>query len=286
MFEFARQSGLGALLVLATLFSTAMAAAADSESSREAPRKRLLLLGQRPDGHPWSTHEYKAGMRILAQCLQQISNLQTILVSADEPWTDGPELLDGADGVVIFLSQGAHWIHQDPARLDAFKRMAARGGGFVGLHWGMGCRDARFIEEYVQLVGGCHGGPDRKFRVLDVTTEVVNPVHPVMQGIDSFKVHEEFYFALKFAKPQGSITPLLNIPVDGRQHTVAWAWQRPDGGRSFGFSGGHFHENWELEEYRRLLAQAVLWTLDVPVPAKGLSLEYSQQDLKQPRPKP
>lgn len=32
--------------------------------------KRLLLIGQGPDGHPAGTHEFMAGVRILARCLQ------------------------------------------------------------------------------------------------------------------------------------------------------------------------------------------------------------------------
>lgn len=278
-----------AVLLLIAAYSTASAGEPKAQAGKDSDAhraKRVLLLGQGPDGHPWATHEYQAGLRILAQCLHDVPHLQTILVSADEPWSEGPELIDGANGVVLFLSQGAHWIHQDPARLAAFQRLAARGGGFVCLHWGMGCKDARYIKEYVNLFGGCHGGPDRKYRVVEVATEIAGPTHPIMQGLIPFDVREEFYYALKFKQPAGTVTPLLNVSIEGEMHTVAWAWERPDGGRSFGFSGGHFHENWGLEEYRRMLTQAVLWTLDVPVPEDGLSLEFSQQDLQQPRPKP
>ena len=46
-----------------------------------------------------------------------------------------------------------------------------------------------------------------------------------------------------------ALVPLITIPVegeDGKTHDdlVSWAWPRPDGGRSFGFTGLHFHENW------------------------------------------
>ena len=49
--------------------------------------------------------------------------------------------------------------------------------------------------------------------------------------------------------------PILRAPIDGTAETVAWAWERPDGGRSFGFSGLHFHDHWKRPEYRRLVAQ-------------------------------
>jgi hypothetical protein len=53
---------------------------------------------------------------------------------------------------------------------------------------------------------------------------------------------------------------------------VAWAWQRPDGGRSFGFTGLHFHDNWQLSEYRRLVVQGVLWSLKLPIPSSGVDV--------------
>ena len=253
-----------------------------SKKNGERKVKRILLLGQKPDGHARSTHEYSPGMRLLAKLLQGQQGLQTILVSADEPWKQGPELIDGADAVVIFLSEGGKWIHQDAARLAALKKLASRGGGFVGLHWGIGTRKAEYIAEYLNLVGGCHGGPDRKYKVVDVTTRIARPYHPIMRGIRPIAVHEEFYYTLKFVKPGDSVVPLLRVPIDGKPHTVAWAWERPDGGRSFGFSGCHFHKNWERVEYRRMVTQAVLWTLKRRIPKNGLAVKVKPQDLALP----
>jgi type 1 glutamine amidotransferase len=244
--------------------------------------KRLLLLSQGPDGHPWSTHEYAAGARILAKCFQPIEGLQAILVNADEPWKEGPELLDGADGVVLFLAEGARWANQDPARLRAFQKLAQRGGGFVCLHWGMGTRAAENIEPFLNLYGGCHGGPDRKFQVLTARTALAAPEHPILRGVGPVEVRDEFYYELKFRKPDTGLTPLLRVPIDGQMQTVAWAWERPEGGRSFGFSGLHFHKNWKLLEYRRMAAQAVLWTLNLPIPESGLPVEVSREDLNLP----
>lgn len=248
--------------------------------------KRLLLLGQSPDGHPWRTHEYLAGLRILSQCLEPVDGLQVRIVNADEPWKQGPALIDQADGVVVFLSQGAKWAHQDPARLEALQRLARRGGGLVALHWGMGGKDAQYIEEFVKLFGACHGGPDRKYKVVTVTTEIAASRHPIMQGVGPIEVHDEFYYQLKLAQPAEGLAPLLKVPIEGRLYPVALAWDRPDGGRSFAFSGLHFHENWRLEPYRRMVTQAVLWTIKTPVPAAGLPLHFSEHDLTLPRPKP
>ena len=54
----------------------------------------------------------------------------------------------------------------------------------------------------------------------------------------------------------------------------------PDGGRSFGFSGLHFHENWRVPEYRRILTQGILWTVKLPIPEKGLPVDVKDEELK------
>jgi type 1 glutamine amidotransferase len=206
--------------------------------------------------------------------------VQTIVVQADGAWERGPELLDGADAAVLFVSEGAKWIHADPRRLAAFRRLAERGGGLVCWHWGMGCKDAKYIDGFVELFGGCHGGPDRRYKVLTATAEPADTSHPILRGIGPVQVHEEFYYRLKFPKEGPTVTPLVRVEIDGEPQTVGWAWQRSGGGRSFGFSGGHFHENWKHPEYRRLAVQGVLWTLDRPIPENGLPVDATDTDLK------
>lgn len=252
-------------LVVLVLLSTTAAA--------EGPKK-LLLLGQGPDGHPPGTHEYLAGVKLLQSVLEKTPGLEVQVVNADEPWREGPELLAQADGVVLFLSEGARWLHQSPRRLEAFNKLAARRGAFVGLHWAIGTKSADNIPGFVKLLGGCHGGPDRKYKVVTETVQVAD--HPIAAGIKDFKVREEFYYYLKFAKPAEAIQPVLRVPIDGNLETVAWAWERPDGGRSFGFSGLHFHENWSMPEYRRLVAQGVLWSLRLPVPKQGVGVSLAK----------
>ena len=65
---------------------------------------------------------------------------------------------------------------------------------------------------------------------------------------------------------------LLHLLEDLRPPSV----ERSDGGRSFGFSGLHFHENWQLPEYRRLVTQGVLWTLDLPIPIGGVDVNLGK----------
>lgn len=233
---------------------------------------RVLLLWHSPDGHPKDTHEYELGQKILKRELEKFKAIDAVLVKADDPWKEGPELLAKADGVVLFASEGAKWVNGSPERLRAFQACAKRGAGLTVLHWGMGTKDAKYIQPFVDLFGGCHGGPDRKYQVVqgDAMVNAGNR-HPIQSGLQSFKVRDEFYYKLKM--PKDNWSPLLHVNIDNQPEVVAWAYHRPGGGRSFGFSGLHFHENWQLPEYRRLVTQGVLWTLAMPIPKDGIAIK-------------
>lgn len=271
----------GAITVLATLVVLS-SAAPGGEPADAPPLKRLLLLGQGPDGHPPQTHEFVAGLKLIKICLDRVEGIEAMLVDAGEPWRDGPELIDKADGVVIFLAEGAKWIQKDEARLAALKRLETRGGAIAGLHWGLGTKDAKNIPEYVALVGGCHGGPDRKYAIVEVRTEIAAPKHPIMTAVESVAVRDEFYFRLKFGKPEKDVIPLLRVPIEGESQTVAWAWERATRGRSFGFSGLHFHNNWQFDGYRRMVVQGIAWTMRRPIPEQGLNVEVEPEALRLP----
>lgn len=270
---------------------------ADEPAAKARPQ-RLLLIGQGPDGsHKPTTHEYFAGVNLLARLLRDQPKLETIVVGADGDWRDGPQLLERVDSAVLFVAEGAKWLSADAARLTAFRDLAKRGGGLGVLHWGTGTKAAEPIAPFVQLFGACHGGPDRKFKEFDqVLPQWTNTEHPILRGLKPFAtpVREEFYFALKQASKTGgvtlsdsesAITPLLRIPAEDVSGTVAWCWERPDQGRSFGFTGLHFHDNWKHESYRRFIAQAALWTLKRDIPEVGLSVSLTDQDLALPEPK-
>lgn len=233
-------------------------------SVADEPRK-LLLVGQSPDGHPAGTHEYMPGVERLAKLLEPNNDLKITIANADEPWPDGPRLIGETDGIVIFLSEGAKWCLADPRRHDALTQLAVRSGGFVALHWAMGTRETEPIEPFLNLFGGCHGGPDRKYRVVRTELRPAEPIHPIATGLQPLQLREEFYYRLKFVDATPGVEPVMQAMIDGQPETVAWAWQRPDGGRSFGYSGLHFDDNWQLPEYPRLIKQAVLWTMKLPI---------------------
>lgn len=247
----------------------------------EAPKKKLLLIGQGPDGHPAQTHEYYAGLKILERSLAPVADqIEIVQVRADGEWREGPELLKQADGAVLYLAEGARWVQGDPRRYEAFTQLAARGGGLIALHWAIGTREAQPIEGFQKLFGGCHGGPDRKYKFLETSVEVIDAEHPITRGIQDFTIKDEFYYRLKFVEGAKKLHPLLKAKIEDQWHPVCWAWERDDGGRSFGFSALHYHDNWRREEYRRLVSQAVLWTLKVDAPTKDWPGEIKEEDYR------
>src|SRR5204862_4543982 len=68
----------------------------------------------------------------------------------------------------------------------------------------------------------------------------------------------------------------------GKAQVMAWAYERPDGGRGFGFTGLHKHDNLANDNFRTVLLNAVAWVSKLEVPAKGVpSKTPSREELEQ-----
>jgi type 1 glutamine amidotransferase len=246
-----------------------------------AEKKKLLLIGQGSDGHPPGTHEFMAGTRVVQALLSRHGDLSVSVVKADEPWADGPAQLDAADGAILLVTQGAEFMQKTPERFAAFQRMAQRRGALVALHWSIGAKDERFIDGQIKLLGGTRGGPQRKYKILETDVRRLATDHPVLAGVPDFRIKDEFYYRLELLpKSAPGFHPLLSAKIDDSDETVAWAWERPDGGRSFGYVGFHFHTTWERPEYRRLVANAILWAVGRDVPAVGAPADVPAEVLK------
>jgi len=66
----------------------------------------------------------------------------------------------------------------------------------------------------------------------------------------------------------------------GMPEHVMWLTERADGGRGFGFTGGHYHRNWGDENFRKIMLNALLWIAKAEVPANGVDCKVSPEDLK------
>jgi type 1 glutamine amidotransferase len=218
-----------------------------------------------------------ASAKVMEKLLAPYASIDATLSRADEPWPDGPAQIDQADGVVMFVTEGARWLQNDPRRYAAISQMLKRGGGLVAIHWSVGAKEGQYMEQQLQILGGSRGGPERKYTYLETDVTVLNPEHPIVTGVESYRVHDEFYYNLDLLQagptaPAGGrvITPLLSAKIEDKDEICGWAFEPEVGGRSFGFVCLHYHRNWELPHYRRLVVQGVLWTLDLPIPAGGV----------------
>jgi type 1 glutamine amidotransferase len=59
--------------------------------------------------------------------------------------------------------------------------------------------------------------------------------------------------------------------ANGETQHVAWAYERTSGGRGFGFTGGHNHDSWQEDNYRKVMLNAILWTAGMDVPKNGVT---------------
>jgi hypothetical protein len=88
--------------------------------------------------------------------------------------------------------------------------------------------------------------------------------------------------------------PYAHIQAEkGAAEATMWTVERPDGGRGFGFTGGHFHKNWGNADFRKTVLNALLWVTKVEVPVAGVESSVTEEDLAKnldpkgaPKPKP
>ena len=129
------------------------------------------------------------------------------------------------------------------------------------------------------------------------------PNHPISRGVKAFSSKDEWYFHMRFREGLEGVTPILvsTVPAeiissqDGdyignpdvrrevleekKPQVVAWAVARNDGGRGFGFCGGHYHSGWANVDQRMIVLNAILWTAKVEVPAQGVVTQFSEAEL-------
>jgi hypothetical protein len=65
----------------------------------------------------------------------------------------------------------------------------------------------------------------------------------------------------------------------GRAEAMMWAVERPNGGRGFGFTGGHFHDNWGNADFRKTILNGMVWLTKAEVPAGGIESTVTPAEL-------
>lgn len=119
------------------------------------------------------------------------------------------------------------------------------------------------------------------------------PDHPVARGVKPFSVRDEWYYHMRFVPDEKGVTPILSdlpplntagknrsdrggnefVHADvaaGKPQHMAWVYERPDGGRGFGFTGLHVHANLGNDSFRTVLLNGVAWVAKLEIPKDGV----------------
>ena len=245
----------------------------------------VLLIAGEPSNKP-GQHEYFAGCTLLAKWLRQ--NSDVVAVQAANGWPKDESLIDNAQCIVVFADGGPKLPFLEPARMARLAAAIKRGAGFVMLHQAVDVPRS-VSEEIGDWLGavwqpdiGSRGHWDMEFNEF--------PSHPVTHGVSSFAAPlDGWLFNLHFRKgafplAAGLVPDKNRSTADakanvGRAEVIGWAYERPSGGRSFGFTGCDLHRNWGVEGQRRLVVNGILWAAGVGVPQTGASVQTEPGDL-------
>jgi type 1 glutamine amidotransferase len=158
--------------------------------------------------------------------------------------------------------------------MKSLEKLIKRGAGLVCLHYTVFVPNEKAGEKFLKWIGGYFdyesgSGANHwfsKIETRDFELSPATPTHPICQGVQPLSIKEELYFNLKFPEDKKNLTPILTFDSQkkGWSKVVAWALERPDGGRGFGYTGGHFYKNFEDPTVQKLLMNAILWTAHAP----------------------
>lgn len=265
-----------------------------------AADKKIVFIAGKPSHGP-GQHEHRAGSLLLQECLKNVPGVTSVVHSNGWP-ADAKAAFEGVSTIVVYCDGGGGHALLQEDRLKTIGALMDKGVGLVCLHYGVEPTIEKGQEEFLDWIGGAfeinrsvnpHWPAD--FKKL--------PNHPISQGVKPFQIQDEWYFNMRFRDGMKGVTPILSAvptadtmnrkdgPHEGNpevreavkrgdlQH-VAWAAERANGGRGFGFTGGHFHKNWGDDNVRKLVLNAILWTAKADVPTDGVASKVTEEQLQ------
>jgi type 1 glutamine amidotransferase len=265
------------------------------------PTKKIVMIAGRPSHGP-GDHEFNAGILLLAKCLRE-SGLGLDPVVVKGGWPDDESVFDGASSVVFFMDGGGGHPMIQKDRLDrVMKPLMDKGVGLVCMHYAVEVPKGKPGDYFQEWLGGYY---ESLFSTNPHWTAEVKslPDHPITRGVKPFAIRDEWYFNMRFRPEMKGVTPIIVAKPDdetrkgvsasprgpyqhileakGRDEVLAWAVERPDGGRGFGFTGGHAQKNWGNDDFRTLVLNAILWSARAEVPSAGVKSAVTAEELKQ-----
>ena len=265
-----------------------------------AEDKRIVMIAGKPSHGP-GQHEHRAGLLLFQKCLQNFPGIKVEVYTND--WPADSSVLKGAAAVVIYSDGGGGHPALQADHTQQLEALTKRGTGLVCLHYAVEPTTNKGQKEFLDWIGGCFEINRSVNPVWKAEFKTI-PDHPVTRGLKSFSMKDEWYFYMRFRDGMTGVKAILSaVPpastmdrydgphegnpavreavAKGEPQTVAWASERPNGGRGFGFTGGHFHRNWGDDNFRKVVLNGILWVAKVQVPPEGVQSTVTAEDLEQ-----
>lgn len=244
-------------------------------ATQPAVAKVVFLAGE--DSHGSGAHEHKAGSELLASALRERRpDYETVNVYGG--WPEDDSVFENAAAVVMYCDGGRGHLVND--HLDTFNRLIGEGVGIVALHYCVEVPKGSAAASAMLNATGGYFETNWSVNPHWVAKYTALPQHPTTLGVEPFTLLDEWYFNMRFAEqgvtdilsavapestmdrrngPHSGNDAVRKMVAAGVPQVTAWAYERPEGGRGFGYTGGHFHKNWQNDNTRNLVLNAIQW---------------------------
>jgi type 1 glutamine amidotransferase len=261
--------------------------------------KKVVLVAGTPSHGP-GDHEFNAGVMLLKRCLDQVPGVLTTVYR--NGWPKDPTAFDNADTIFLYMDGGGGHPVIQPERLKQIGNLMNKGVGLVCVHYAVEVPKDRGGPEFLNWIGGYF---EAHWSVNPHWTAKYDklPTHPITHGVKPFEINDEWYYHMRFRDGMKGVVPILTARptaetlsrpdgshsgnpavreaiARGEAQHMAWAFERSDGGRGFGFTGAHKHANWGNDDFRKIVLNAILWTAKADVPPDGVKSSITAEDLK------
>lgn len=259
--------------------------------------KKIVYVAGAPSHGP-GQHEHNAGALMAKHLLNTHHGDKVLVATYHNGWPADPSAFQNADALVIQSDGGPR--HPAFWHLRQIDYLREKGVGVGMLHYAVEMVPGETNDTLISATGGAF---EVNYSVNPHWDGAFTqfPKHPVANGVKPFTARDEWYFNMRFAKDMKGVTPILSaVPPDETmsrpdgdhsgnpevrkmvaekmpQH-VCWAIERAEGGRGFGFTGLHFHENWGDDGFRKTVLNAICWIAKVEIPENGIETPTPTQE--------
>lgn len=277
------------MLLIAVFAVTTCSSQIAGSGSKNKNKKIVLIPGH--DSHGLGEHEHLGGCILLAKLLNENVAGVTAVVT-EQGWPKDTTILNDADAIVMYSDGGEG--HMAIPHLRHLDRLMNKGTGLLNLHYAVEVPKGVAGNYFKKWVGGYF---ETYWSVNPFWTARYDslPKHPVTNGVKPFETSDEWYYHMRFVANDKNLIPILqalppasSLDREEGSHennkyvrqavlqkkevqVMAWAYTRPNGGRGFGLTGAHVHDNWMNDDFRKLVLNAIIWTAKISVPPNGVN---------------